>query len=380
MTSHQNTAGQGAFIPAFEGLRGLLALSIFVFHVVRFCGFHVPLISDGGLRVDVFIILSGFVIARLRLSRPEPYGVYLRARAARIYPAYLVALGLGVMMSGLISEIYAIIPWEQADQARMVARAGIEQTYFWPLFLSHLTLLHGIFPENILPTSPVAFVGPAWSLSLEWQFYLVAPLLIAALRSLRFCVVAGILMIGVMWCVPWIYAQADYGMGAFLPLKLGLFLTGIGTAFLFDVIRRAPVHLLIVGVLAVMGALMQLSGGWGKPVLPFAIWFAVVIVAAHPDVSWARLAALFLESRPVLFLGRVSYGLYIYHSSVYLAVAAGAFILGVRDPFIMLVILMGIALPMALGLSALSYTYLEKPVMNWAKRYRPASRTICSAT
>jgi peptidoglycan/LPS O-acetylase OafA/YrhL len=61
------------FIPELEGLRGLLALWVFIFHAIRFSGLHVPLLSEGGLAVEVFILLSGFMIARLWMFRSESY-------------------------------------------------------------------------------------------------------------------------------------------------------------------------------------------------------------------------------------------------------------------------------------------------------------------
>jgi peptidoglycan/LPS O-acetylase OafA/YrhL len=85
-----------------EGMRGWLALIVLLAHLVTATGFTsvVPglafLAPASGQAVTVFIIISGFVIAHLRLSRGEPYPLYIARRALRLYPVYLVCLLLGL--------------------------------------------------------------------------------------------------------------------------------------------------------------------------------------------------------------------------------------------------------------------------------------------
>ena len=88
--------------PGLDGLRGWLAWTVVLDHIVFFSGFGLPWISRGQAQlagvcaVMIFIILSGFVITHLVLEKKEPYGLYIARRALRIYPVYLLALLLGV--------------------------------------------------------------------------------------------------------------------------------------------------------------------------------------------------------------------------------------------------------------------------------------------
>ena len=91
----------------------------------------------------------------------------------------------------------------------------------------HLTLLHGVVPEKLLPSSATAFLGPAWSLSLEWQFYLIAPLWFGLAVSnsgwKRFLMVAG--------CIGVILGSERFlpmvGQRAALPFRLEYFFVGL---------------------------------------------------------------------------------------------------------------------------------------------------------
>ncbi len=83
-------------IRAFESLRGLLALWVVAYHAALTAGMHAEswrfplnLLGKGEYAVDIFIILSGFVIFALLDNSRETYGVFLIRRAFRLYPIYL---------------------------------------------------------------------------------------------------------------------------------------------------------------------------------------------------------------------------------------------------------------------------------------------------
>lgn len=358
------------FIPELEGLRGCLALWVFIFHATRFCGIHVPFIADGGAAVDVFIILSGFVISRLIIAKPEPYIPFMIRRAARLYPAWLIALISGVAVSWIVTGVYAAIPWQQEDVSRLIERHDIEMLNLWPLLLGHLTLLHGIFPEEILKTSSLAFVGPGWSLSLEWQFYLIAPILLHLFQSRRWQVIAILTCFIIAIVTPKLLSSFTYIVPSFLPLRLSCFMLGIATALLFDHLLTLPKSVLFYGVSGIISAMLgvTISVVGMISLLPYIIWFAVLLTALNANMVGISTFRRFLNSKIIQFLGRVSYGLYIYHSSIYICVAAGIFALGVHNRFVMLAALFLVALPLALSAAWLSYKFIELPFMNLVKR------------
>ena len=174
-----------------DGLRAWLAWTVVFAHVflltaadIKWPALHkLSLAADHA--VSVFIIISGFVITHLILERQEKYIPYITRRFLRIYPVYFLCLFIGIFATYIHIEAFANHPW--GDLTPQPEFLEIQKTVFashefWPHLIAHLTLLHGMVPNGVLNESEFMLLGPAWSLSLEWQFYLVAPLILFCLR------------------------------------------------------------------------------------------------------------------------------------------------------------------------------------------------------
>ena len=176
-------------IPEFEALRGFLAVWVLVGHALLLSGYES---SDlGGLRVlafpvfavDVFIILSGFVIFSLLDHKDEGYGPFIIRRFFRLFPLFIVVIALSASLAGFTQHQLETFPW-QTQQIVLSARFAKDTIDYLPWQVAvHLTMLHGLVPPWLLPSSTYALIPPAWSVSVEWQFYLVAPLLFGLLRK-----------------------------------------------------------------------------------------------------------------------------------------------------------------------------------------------------
>lgn len=139
--------------------------------------------SAGGHAVNVFIIVSGFVITHLILSKRESYFPFIIRRFFRIFPVFLFCTTLSVILIRFYVMIF-MPPWGVHLGMKLTMLA--EQQHHFPLHaLLHLTMLHGVPPQEIVPFSSSTLLAPAWSLSLEWQFYLVAPFLVAPIWKAR---------------------------------------------------------------------------------------------------------------------------------------------------------------------------------------------------
>src|SRR5262245_2437977 len=171
-------------IGELESLRGLMALWVFLGHVVLLSGIRdenriLRQISNAGLPVDVFIILSGFVITLLLLPQSLSFPHFIARRFFRLYPVYMISLALAAalrVLFGTGEQVRRMLPWARPEELERAADALNSATeYFWQHVAAHATMLHGAMPHSLLPWGPSTFNNPAWSISLEWQFYLVAP-------------------------------------------------------------------------------------------------------------------------------------------------------------------------------------------------------------
>jgi peptidoglycan/LPS O-acetylase OafA/YrhL len=161
--------------------------------------------------------------------------------------------------------------------------------------IAHLLLLNGVVPDNILYEAQMMFLAPAWSLSLEWQFYLVAPLVIAAMRNsggrIAAAAVAGIAFIA--------YAKGAFGQfdhPSFLPGSAVYFAVGIITRLAFDrlpTVARYPTTLLILLLCATFNIEhLRPLVLWGA----FVAWWLLEQPAGQSEKKVSRYAKLLFEN------------------------------------------------------------------------------------
>ena len=230
------------FIEEFEGLRGVLAWWVVFGHMAAFSGWMggkegTPLIIEvflrGGVPVDVFITMSGFVIFFLLNNKDSGYKKYLTGRAFRLLPAYYVMLLCAILTLPLGEFAYTHAYWlEPAAIARASARyVATTDNLLGHIFL-HVSMLHGLIPDNIFPYAGDSILGAAWSLSLEWQFYLLAPALCwLAQRSIPLA--AGACLILLLFKLLLLHSPYTFSWGAFLPLKFEFFCLGMGSFLIY---------------------------------------------------------------------------------------------------------------------------------------------------
>lgn len=303
-----------------EGARAWLAWVVVMAHVVALTGVRQAwpqlnaVNTAGDWAVSLFIIISGFVITHLVLVKREPYPLYIGRRLLRLYPAYLVALAAGIFVLPLGFEAMDALEWQDAVLARHYLRQATEvaQGHLgWHVFW-HALLLHGVIPNNLLDESEYFFLTPAWSVSLEWQFYLFAPLLIHGLRRQRWQpVVLGVAVLGYLAFRKGLLGQ--FSLPSVLPGSIGYFLVGIGTRLAIErvaTLERYPTPLVVGAILLAIGA---------PQLVPLVGWLALMSYAllgesalASPDLA-TRLLRRALDSRLAAQAGLRSYSVYIVH-------------------------------------------------------------------
>jgi peptidoglycan/LPS O-acetylase OafA/YrhL len=308
---------RGDYRPALDGVRAVAVLAVIAFHV----GSNRP--AGGFLGVDIFFVLSGYLITTLLLREFAEtgsirFGHFWVRRARRLLPALLLVLvvcagvvfrtstptALGARRSDMLSALFYYANWH------FIARS---QSYFAAFTAGTSPLLH------------------TWSLAIEEQFYLVWPLFIVVAlyvcrgRPLRLVPVLVLLAVGSALRMAWLYdgvdpSRAYYGTDA---RAQALLVGATLAALLFARPRlltaaRAQSAAAWAGPLIVLCLLAALAGfherSWfyydgGAPAFAAATAVGLWIVEARPRgfpgavLCWA----------PVRWIGRISYGLYLWH-------------------------------------------------------------------
>ncbi len=314
-----------SYAPALTGLRGVAAGWVLLFHLWQFMGTPrlalgwldiTPLFARGHLGVDLFFVLSGYLIggpwlvAKLR-GQPLSLREFWIRRARRVLPAY----------------------WLQWLILVVVAWAGATWFGAQPILLGLREVLLGLsLTFNLIDnTAPLNAVW--WTLPVEWDFYLFAPLLAVVLaargkwpRGLFALVLAVVAFRVLCWWALWEYLQEGvplYRWVIQLPGRLDQFALGMLVAWAFALGRTGR------GTpLAWFGIVLTLVLVWvgfhtGSAVdTGLAPWLffeftlvgcalaAITAAAAMNAPSWL---ARILSSRVMAFLGTVSYSLYLWH-------------------------------------------------------------------
>lgn len=309
-------------VECLDGLRGLAALWVLVGHMMILTGFRLPLMSKPDLGVDLFILLSGFLMMfqyRLRAERedwaaPGTWAAFWTRRFFRLAPLFYVTLAAALIAGPLIYADRVAIDSFLGQALQPPER----YTDAGPANIAvHLSFLFGLLPDYAFRT-PL----PDWSLGLEMQFYLLFPFLILFGRRIGWVpsalVAAGG---GVALALLAGAAGLEYPMPSFLPLKLQLFLAGMLISA-DPGERRAG-----LGVrLAAAMLLAAIPIGGEQDLLHFAVR-ELLVLGFFGLVHWRTLGPVgwvsrLLGSRPFFWLGELSYGTYLIHLLILQPVAA----------------------------------------------------------
>ncbi|TDH61483.1 acyltransferase [Dankookia rubra] len=280
-----------------EGLRGLAVLLVFFVHygaqLAHASGLAPPALGMalqtlGHAGVDLFFVLSGYLIYRMLLGRARPYLPFLARRVQRLYPAFLVVLALQLGIA-LASVSGGGLPPGAGDRA-------------W-LLLANLLLLPGLFT-----ITPIVIV--AWSLSYEMAFYLAMPPLVAALQLRRWPaaarVAAMLAAVGLMLATDWAHG------------RMGMFAAGMllveTMPLLAALARRGPWLDLAAGAAVLLCGGLLLAGPGGQA--NFLGLFLAGFLLPAAAFAGAGPVARGLAWRPLRWLGNMSYSYYLVHGLV----------------------------------------------------------------
>ncbi len=291
-----------------ESMRGIAAVMVVLYH------FQVPsplvanrFIHHCNVMVDFFFVLSGYVIAlnyQHRLNTFSDLITFQKRRFWRLYPLHFATLLLFVMQDIAKAMVIAFTNVQTATPA-------FEANYLYKL-VNNLTLTHAIFLNKM------TFNTPSWSISTEFYTYIIFALTIYLIRRQRALVYLAIaITAGVIVRV--------YGDGLSDTAGLGLFrcmCSFFSGAFVFKIIGNSKVQfnsvLPSITLLASLLATIYLAHSPYEMWIPLIFSLTIVtIVMLKPDALLQRMLSL----RPLVYLGTISYSVYLIHSAVLINMA-----------------------------------------------------------
>lgn len=334
--------GKLGYRPELDGLRAIAVGAVILYHFWE----GSRLARGGFLGVDLFFVLSGFLITRLLLEERERSGrtnlrAFYKRRAARLLPALFVVC-LAVLIDALLWQRLA-----DAEDSVVGVAAAVGYVANWLR----------VFGMNESP------IGHTWSLSIEEQFYVVWPAVLVfvmwrgSLRSVRLWAAAGFVIAAVQMAVRSILGVDDYVL--YNSTDAHGAVTLLGGCALATIPTSAVGRIARLAVLPSAGLLLALQvGPHATDDFYYRGGFALVTVASCVIITWAlqrgRPQSL-LALRPLVWVGRRSYGIYLWHIPAFLFVLS--FVDGPPTTAARLT-----ALAATVAVAAASYRFVEQPI------------------
>lgn len=333
----------------------------------------------GALFVDFFFVLSGFIIAYNyeRITSRAELGRFMWLRFMRVYPLHLLML--------LVFLVYEGAQWLIVEREHLTLESPPFSDNDALGFLLNVTLLNGVGLRTL------SFNIPAWSISTEfWTYLLFGSLLLACTGrgQLKHWLYAAIALAAfAVLCLGNPEPSLTYDYRYFLPrCVLGFFLGALLMSWL-DLRRQRPrMHVALASLCqlsAIVLALAIVVEAWpAAHTLELAAPFAFVIVvgtfARYPGTPLARA----LTRQPLVWIGRVSYSVYMVHMIVLLAIEAflryglgrPTDALGIAISPSFGLALVPVYLACVLGAAALTYRYVEAPARAFGRELLQARR------
>ena len=346
-------------LPALDALRGVAVLLVFLFHA------DTPGFSGAFIGVDIFFVISGFLITVLLLQEHQDYGgiglrhFYMR-RLFRLMPA------LFLMLAVFVTFCYWYFP-DPAEQLRHFQDAL-------------MVLFYAANWTRAFDLHRPAVLGHCWSLSVEEQFYMLWPLILLGIIRLpdrrRF------ISIAVLFVLPWIWRIYLLSQGASwdrvyngFDCRADMVLAGCMLASLWNAGKlswwggsRFPASLFAAAAALALAAFGTAAAWedlalyrWQYPAIALAAGAVILDVINRPGGALARFFSL-----PVLVgLGAVSYGFYLWHYPV-------IYFVSLNYPGAWAV---WISAALTLFFTLFSWYCIERPALGLKKKFNPGVRS-----
>ncbi len=341
-------------LPALDGLRGLALLGVLFFHAQG-------ALAGGYLGVDLFFVLSGYLITSLLLAEHAAtkridLAHFWARRARRLFPALLS------LMPAIAIYCWAFAKPAELRGLRAEALATLGYVANWRAIFTHKS-----YWELFASPSPLEHT---WSLAIEEQFYVVWPLVVGFVmwrardRGRRAVMIVSIVLCVASMIAMFVLSNEETGTRAYMgtdtraaAILMGAILATLVTPSATFVPRTARI-LDVLGIFSAIG----LAIAWWKldGASPFlyrgGFWLTelAAIVLVLCAISGARVARV-LAFRPLVWLGTISYGAYLWHWPIDVVITA-------ERTHVHGALLVALQLAITFSISIVSYRFLERPI------------------
>jgi peptidoglycan/LPS O-acetylase OafA/YrhL len=346
-------------IPALDGLRGFAALMVMWFHYFQNSD-HVPSGSLGAYitkfnaigqtGVDLFFVLSGFLITRILLcdkKRPFYFRNFYIKRSLRILPLYYLFLIYFLFIEPLLHG---------------QTISAFSSYWWWFVYL-----------QNIPPTFGISSYGPAhyWSLAIEEQFYFAWPLLVFFFRR-RGLMVAALLMIVLSFGMRYIFLFNGWNPFYFTLTRLDALSLGTILAILEPklssnvVLHRKILQIMLVACISLIFPAYLVFSGKSDFMIqlvkyPIAGGFYFIFIAYLILSPTESFISRIFNNNYSIYLGGISYGLYVYHGTCFKWIDY----ISQKDSLLMV---MPLSFLFTILIAHLSFKFIESPFLSLKKK------------
>jgi peptidoglycan/LPS O-acetylase OafA/YrhL len=353
------------YIPQFDGLRGIAILAVLLAHLA-----YIPQISFarifeyGRMGVDLFFVLSGFLITGILVDSKQLknyFRNFYARRALRIWPVYYAVLAVFFVLIPLFFGHNAFDTGERTW--------GYYVTYTQNLFLS----FHHAAP-----------LQPTWSLAVEEQYYAGWALVVFLFgrAALRNWLIGMILFSTALRAIAYFHGASLEFLHDFTLCRLEPLATG-GLAALW--LRSPRINLLRwsrgawIGVLLGLGGITLVLVDWGVRTVIFNYAFVASLLASLVALALAATPSSvggLLCQRWLTYTGKISYGIYLIHVPVFMAISylaqrtyGGANLSRYAQILLALAAFLAVAV-----IASLSWRYFEQPILRWKEKFRTTNQ------
>lgn len=341
--------------PEIDGLRAIAVISVIIYHL------NENWLSGGFLGVDIFFVISGFLITGIIITEIQQnsfsFKQFYTRRIKRIYPAFITVMAL---VSFIASVIFIYNDFNQLRKTIELATAFLSNFY--------LGLTQGYFDLSA-NENPVLHI---WSLAVEEQYYLIFPLILILaykkFREIKVLFIITLILFFILLATSFVsanfYKEVLHQPNIYYlsNLRFPELLVGSLLAIYHNLSNKVQLSKQVNNILAILSTLLLFSCLFlmnnniayipGVTLILPCIFTALII---H-TTSQNNIVKLCLSNKAIVFIGKISYSLYLYH---WIFIAFAYYITGekqINNQSIAIVIVLTIIF------SVLSYYLIEQPI------------------